>query len=85
MPALSDDAELIERSWQYPDSFAELYDRHFSDIYRYVAGRIGTQFADDVAAETFLVALPHRAAIPPAPGPSGTRPSATPGVGGTIR
>ncbi|MEV0387513.1 RNA polymerase sigma factor [Nonomuraea sp. NPDC050643] len=68
MPALFDDAELIERSWQHPDSFAELYDRHFGDIYRYVAGRIGTQVADDVAAETFLVAFRKRETFDPGRG-----------------
>ncbi|SEG91932.1 RNA polymerase sigma-70 factor, ECF subfamily [Nonomuraea solani] len=65
MPALLDDTELIARSWQHPDSFAVLYDRYFVDIYRYVAGRIGTQFADDVAAETFLVAFRKRETFDP--------------------
>src|SRR5262249_42793410 len=29
-------------------------------IYRYVAGRLDTQAADDIAAETFLIAFGHR-------------------------
>ena len=37
--------------------FTEVHDRYFADIYRYVAGRLGAQAAEDVAAETFLVAF----------------------------
>lgn len=40
--------------------FAELYDAHFEDIYRYIAGRLGRDLADDIAADTFVVALRKR-------------------------
>lgn len=40
--------------------FTEVHDRYFADIYRYVAGRLGAQAAEDVAAETFLVAFDRR-------------------------
>jgi RNA polymerase sigma factor (sigma-70 family) len=40
-----------------PHDFAELYDVHFPDIYQYVAGRLGRDLADDIAADTFVVAL----------------------------
>ncbi|WP_326945488.1 sigma-70 family RNA polymerase sigma factor [Amycolatopsis sp. NBC_01307] len=40
--------------------FTEVHDRHFAAIYRYVAGRLGAQAAEDVAAETFLVAFDRR-------------------------
>jgi RNA polymerase sigma-70 factor (ECF subfamily) len=40
--------------------FTEVHDRHFTAIYRYVAGRLGAQAAEDVAAETFLVAFDRR-------------------------
>ncbi|WP_328645586.1 sigma-70 family RNA polymerase sigma factor [Amycolatopsis sp. NBC_00348] len=40
--------------------FTEVHDRHFAAIYRYVAGRLGAQVAEDVAAETFLVAFDRR-------------------------
>jgi DNA-directed RNA polymerase specialized sigma24 family protein len=33
-----------------------VYDRYFRDVYRYVAGRLDTEAADDIAAETFLLA-----------------------------
>jgi RNA polymerase sigma-70 factor (ECF subfamily) len=43
-----------------PHDFAALYDAHFSDIYRYIAGRLGRDLADDIAADTFLIALRKR-------------------------
>lgn len=59
-PGRLDDAVLIEQSRHRPESFAMLYDRHFGDIYRYVAARVGPQAADDLASETFLVAFRKR-------------------------
>lgn len=60
-PTGIDDAALIEQSWDRPEVFAVLYDRYFGEIHRYAAGRLGTQLADDLAAETFLVAFRRRA------------------------
>lgn len=45
-----------------------LYDRYFVEIHRYAAGRLGPQIADDVAAETFLVAFRKRESFDPARG-----------------
>ncbi|WP_410637788.1 RNA polymerase sigma factor [Amycolatopsis sp. lyj-346] len=42
------------------EQFTEVHDRYFPDIHRYVAGRLGAQVAEDVAAETFLVAFDRR-------------------------
>ena len=42
------------------ERFTEVHDRHFPAVYRYVAGRLGAQVAEDVAAETFLVAFDKR-------------------------
>lgn len=42
------------------EQFTEVHDRHFAAIYRYVAGRLGAQAAEDIAAETFLVAFDRR-------------------------
>ncbi|GAA3935590.1 RNA polymerase sigma factor [Actinomadura viridis] len=50
------------------DMFAELYDRYFCDIYRYIAGRLGTTAAEDVTADTFLIAFRKRDAFDPARG-----------------
>lgn len=55
------DAELAARFLTDPELFTEVHDRYFSVIYRYVAGRLGAQVAEDVAAETFLVAFDRRA------------------------
>jgi RNA polymerase sigma-70 factor (ECF subfamily) len=59
-PAQPDDSVAIERSWREPDRFAEVFDRHYADIHGYVARRLGTGLADDLAAETFLVAFDRR-------------------------
>ncbi|MEV0145581.1 MULTISPECIES: sigma factor [unclassified Nonomuraea] len=66
-----DDAALIEQSRRRPDAFAVLYDRYFGDVYRYVAGRVGAQVADDLAAETFLVAYDKRRSYDPGRGAGG--------------
>lgn len=60
VPVTDDDAALIERSWHHPEAFGVLYDRYFEEIHRYVSGRLGMQIADDLAAETFLVAFRKR-------------------------
>ena len=51
-----------------PEVFGELYARHFDAIYRYVAGRLGPDAADDLAAETFLAAFRRRHRFDPARG-----------------
>ena len=37
--------------------FTDLYERFFADIHRYIAGRLGRDVADDIAADTFVIAL----------------------------
>ncbi|WP_329519126.1 RNA polymerase sigma factor [Spirillospora sp. NBC_01491] len=64
----ADDAALLAASVRDGDSFTAVYDRYFADVHRYVAGRLGTQAADDVVAETFLTAFRRRAAFDPARG-----------------
>ena len=56
----ADDAAVIEGSWREPERFAVLFDRHAPHIYRYLARRAGRQVADDLVAETFLVAFAKR-------------------------
>jgi RNA polymerase sigma factor (sigma-70 family) len=56
-----DDAEIIERSLHRPERFAAIFDRHAAHIQRYLARRLGRQVADDLVAETFLVAFGKRA------------------------
>lgn len=62
------DAELAARFPRDPELFTEVHDRYFAVIYRYVAGRLGAQTAEDIAAETFLVAFDRRGAFDPARG-----------------
>ncbi|GAA2222828.1 RNA polymerase sigma factor [Streptomyces amakusaensis] len=59
-PAAPDDAEVIAQSLARPDVFAMLYDRHASDIHRYAARRLGEGAAEDIMAETFLIAFRGR-------------------------
>ncbi|WUI00314.1 RNA polymerase sigma factor [Spirillospora sp. NBC_00431] len=54
------DAEIIEGSFSEPERFAGLYDRHHGIIHRYLARRLGRDRADDLMAETFLVAFRRR-------------------------
>ncbi|MFF2379329.1 RNA polymerase sigma factor [Streptomyces sp. NPDC058108] len=54
------DASVVERSWDDPDSFAVLFDRYADGIHRYVARRLGTEAADDLMAETFVIAFQRR-------------------------
>jgi RNA polymerase sigma factor (sigma-70 family) len=57
-------AESLER----PERFGVVYDRYFGEIYRYVAGRLGPDVADDLAAETFTDAFRKRAQFQPGRG-----------------
>jgi hypothetical protein len=51
------DAEAIEASLREPERFAVLYGRHHQMIHRYIARRLGRDQADDLMAETFLIAF----------------------------
>ncbi|MFF3313607.1 RNA polymerase sigma factor [Streptomyces sp. NPDC002952] len=64
----ADDAAVVLESRDEPERFAELYDRYAPDIHRYVARRLGDWLADDVTAETFLVAFRRRHRFDPARG-----------------
>jgi RNA polymerase sigma factor (sigma-70 family) len=67
-PEPLDDALLVEASRADPRRFAELYDRYAPDIHRYAARRVGESSADDVVAETFLVAFRRRDRFDPSRG-----------------
>ncbi|GAA0348676.1 RNA polymerase sigma factor [Actinoallomurus spadix] len=54
------DAAVIDASLRDPERFAELYDRHHATIHRYIARRLGRDQADDLMAETFLIAFAQR-------------------------
>ncbi|MGW2312152.1 RNA polymerase sigma factor [Actinomadura luteofluorescens] len=68
-PAADDeptDASLIAASRTEPERFAGLFHRHATEIMRYVTRRLGRDAAEDVVAETFLVAFDRRHRYDPA-------------------
>jgi RNA polymerase sigma factor (sigma-70 family) len=63
------DDEAVRADFQAdPEWFTAVYDAYFEQIHGYVAARLGSSAADDLAAETFLVAFRKRAAFDPARG-----------------
>jgi RNA polymerase sigma factor (sigma-70 family) len=54
------DASVITRSSREPEAFAAIFDRYFARIHRYVASRLGSNAADDIAADIFLAAFDQR-------------------------
>lgn len=54
------DSELIARSRADPVAFAEIFDRHHGELYRYLRRHAGPALAADLAAETFLAAFAGR-------------------------
>lgn len=54
------DAELLARSATDPSEFAGLYERHGLAVRLYVRRRVGSQNADDLAAEVFARAFDAR-------------------------
>jgi RNA polymerase sigma factor (sigma-70 family) len=64
----AEDAVLAARFRRDPELFTAVYERYFPAIYRYVAGRVDVQKADDIAAETFLVAFGQRDRFDPGRG-----------------
>jgi RNA polymerase sigma factor (sigma-70 family) len=56
----ADDAAIIRLSREDPEYFTALFRRHAPHIQRYVVRRIGQDAADDIVAETFLLAFRQR-------------------------
>jgi RNA polymerase sigma factor (sigma-70 family) len=59
------DSELVARSRTEPALFAEIFERHHAELYRYLRHRAGPALAADLAAETFVTAFARRAAFRP--------------------
>lgn len=57
------DSKFIADSAADPNAFAHIFDRHFPEIYRFVARRLGTSDAEDITADTFLIAFQRRTAF----------------------
>jgi RNA polymerase sigma factor (sigma-70 family) len=56
----ADDATVIQLSRHEPEQFTVLFHRHAPHIQRYVIRRLGPDAADDIVAETFLLAFRQR-------------------------
>jgi RNA polymerase sigma factor (sigma-70 family) len=55
------DSDAIAASAVTPADFAAIFDRHFDAVHAYLQRRIGPDLADELSAETFLVAFDKRA------------------------
>ena len=62
----ADDATVIQLSRHEPENFSVLFRRHAPHIQRYVVRRLGADAADDIVAETFLLAFRQRTSYDPA-------------------
>jgi RNA polymerase sigma factor (sigma-70 family) len=54
------DEDIVGQSFDNPGAFGAIFDRHFSTIYGYLARRVGSHVADDLASQVFLVAFDRR-------------------------
>jgi RNA polymerase sigma-70 factor (ECF subfamily) len=54
------DAQIIAASRVEPLVFGVVFDRHYDAVHRYLARRVGSDLADDLAAETFTTAFEVR-------------------------
>lgn len=63
--ASSSDEELVIRSLSDPAAFSTIFTRHFSPVYAYLARRVGSDVADDLTAQVFVVAFERRQAFRP--------------------
>ncbi|GAA2810422.1 RNA polymerase sigma factor [Kribbella solani] len=61
-PPPSSDRELLSGSVA---DFGRLFDRYAAQLHRYCSRRIGPDLADDVVAETFLIAYERRCSFDP--------------------
>ncbi|MEV0229579.1 RNA polymerase sigma factor [Nonomuraea sp. NPDC050786] len=48
-----------------PDAFEAVFDAHYEEIRRYLGRRVGLDVAEDLAAETFLIAFRRRETFDP--------------------
>jgi RNA polymerase sigma-70 factor, ECF subfamily len=59
------DGELIAGSMANPAVFADIFDRHHAELYRYLRRQVGADLAADLAAETFVTAFARRGSYRP--------------------
>ena len=64
-PDGSSDSAAIAGSLERPESFAAIFDRHHLAVHRYLARRVPSAQADDLASMTFVVAFERRRSFRP--------------------
>jgi RNA polymerase sigma-70 factor (ECF subfamily) len=64
-PDATSDSATIAGSLDSPESFAEIFDRHYVAVHRYLARRAPRAQADDLASTTFAVAFERRRSFRP--------------------
>ncbi len=57
------DGEVVRASLVDPERFADIFERHFTAIHRYLARRAGRVAADDLASQVFVVAFERRGSV----------------------
>lgn len=60
MDHLTLDSDAIRASARAPRGFATIFDRHFDAVHAYLQRRVGADLADELSAQTFLVAFDKR-------------------------
>jgi RNA polymerase sigma-70 factor, ECF subfamily len=56
------DSDAVSASLHVPAGFATIFDRHFDAVHAYLQRRVGPDLADELSAQTFLVAFDKRGA-----------------------
>jgi RNA polymerase sigma-70 factor (ECF subfamily) len=59
------DSDAVSASLHTPAGFATIFDRHFDAVHAYLQRRVGTDLADELSAQTFLVAFDKRGGYDP--------------------
>jgi RNA polymerase sigma-70 factor (ECF subfamily) len=54
------DADVIAASLEHGEEFSLIYERYHTDIFRYIARRLGSDVAGDVASDVFTAAFRRR-------------------------
>ncbi len=60
------DSDAVSASLHTPAGFATIFDRHFDAVHAYLQRRVGPDLADELSAQTFLVAFDKRRGYDPA-------------------
>jgi RNA polymerase sigma-70 factor (ECF subfamily) len=60
MEPVPSDTDRVARSLSEPKAFELIFERHFDSVHRYLHRRAGRDLADELAAETFVLAFERR-------------------------